>query len=251
MGASYAGPMRVLVLILTLLPGLAMADDKQVVFYAPPALIESGLIKHIAPRFSLKTQVRVEIVDDPAQAEVVLGTDGRALFSGLGQTWHVDVRSDAKGAQRFADWLTSQVGSRTIQSFAPEGETLFTEPRLQKTVVAEVEMTGDAVAGQEASWTKCGRCHVTERDRGGFGIGSTPSFFVMRSFEDWQSRFAGFYTLRPHAAFTQLEGVTDPFPIDRPSPIAPIELTLDDLEAILAYVAVLDPADLGEPLIHQ
>ncbi|WP_223274981.1 hypothetical protein [Tateyamaria sp. syn59] len=243
--------MRMLVLILALLPGLAMADDKRVVFYAPPVLVESGLIKHIAPRFSLKTQVRVEIVDDPGSADLVLGSDGRALFSGLGQTWHMDLRGDGKGAQRFADWLTSDVGRRTVQGFAPDGEALFTEPQVQERVVAEVEMTGDAIAGQGVSWAKCGRCHVTERGRGGFGIGSTPSFFVMRGFEDWQARFAGFYVLKPHAAFTQLEGVTDPFPIDRPSPIAPIELTLDDLEAILAYVAVLDPADLGKPLEHQ
>lgn len=243
--------MRILVLILALLPGLAMADDKRVVFYAPPALVESGLIKHIAPRFSLKTQVRVEIADDPAAADLVLGSDGRALFSGLGQTWHMDLRGDGKGAQRFADWLTSDVGRRTVQSFAPDGEALFTEPQVQERVVAEVEMTGDAVVGQGVSWAKCGRCHVTERGKDSFGIGSTPSFFVMRTFEDWQSRFAGFYALKPHGAFTQLEGVTDPFPIDRPSPIAPIELTLDDLEAILAYVAVLDPADLGKPLEHQ
>ena len=243
--------MRMLVLILALLPGLAMADDKRVVFYAPPALIESGLIKHIAPRFSLKTQVRVEIVEDPAGADLVLGADGRALFSGLGQTWHMDLRSEAKGARRFADWLTSDVGRRTVQGFAPAGTALFSEPKVQERVVAQVEMSGDAIAGQGVSWAKCGRCHVTERGRGGFGIGSTPSCFVMRGCEDWQARFAGFYVLKPHAAFTQLEGVTDPFPIDRPSPIAPIELTLDDLEAILAYVAVLDPADLGKPLEHQ
>ncbi|MEX0368198.1 MAG: hypothetical protein AB3N22_19195 [Ruegeria sp.] len=243
--------MRILVLILALLPGLAMADDKRVVFYAPPELVESGLIQHIAPRFSLKTQVRVETAVDPAEADRVLGSEGRALFSGLGQTWHMDLRSDTRGAQRFADWLTSDVGRRTVQGFAPEGTPLFTEPKVQKAVVAKVEMTGDAIAGQGVSWEKCGRCHVTERGRGGFGIGSTPSFFVMRGFEDWQSRFAGFYVLKPHGAFTQLEGVTDPFPIDRPSPIAPIELTLDELEAILAYVAVLDPADLGKPLEHQ
>ncbi|MEL6453014.1 MAG: hypothetical protein AAFQ19_17310 [Pseudomonadota bacterium] len=243
--------MRMLVLILALWPGLAMADDKRVLFYAPPALVDSGLIKHIAPRFSLKTQVRVAFADDPSAAEVVLGPEGRALFTGLGQTWHLQVRGQGKGARRFADWLTSDVGRRTVQGFAPAGTALFSEPKVQERVVAQVEMSGDAIAGQEASWAKCGRCHVTERGRGGFGIGSTPSFFVMRGFEDWQARFAGFYVLKPHAAFTQLEGVTDPFPIDRPSPIAPIALTLDDLEAILAYVAALAPADLGDPLIHQ
>lgn len=243
--------MRTFLLILALMPGLAMADDKRVTFYAPPALVESGLIKHITPRFSLKTQVRVELVEDPALAEIVIGSDGRALFSGLGQTWHMQIAGDGKGAKRFADWLTSQVGSRTIQSFAPNDEPLFTEPKAQARKVAKVEMTGDAIVGKEVSWAKCGRCHVTEKGRGGFGIGSTPSFFVMRGFEDWQSRFAGFYVLKPHGAFTQLEDVTDPFPIDRPPPIAPVELTLDELEAILAYVAVLAPADLGKPLEHQ
>ncbi|MEX0348133.1 MAG: hypothetical protein AB3N15_01825 [Paracoccaceae bacterium] len=243
--------MRILVLILALLPGLAMADDKRVALFAPPELVEIGLIRHIAPRFSLKTQVKVDLVEDPVQAELVLGPVGRALFSGLGQTWHMDLRAETKGAKRFADWLTSQVGARTIQGFAPEGAPIFTEPRQQQAVVAEIEVTGDAVAGQGLSWAKCGRCHVTERGKDGFGIGSTPSFFVMRGFDDWQERFTAFYVLKPHAAFTQIAEVTDPFPVDRPSPIAPIELTLDELEAILAYVAVLDPADLGKPLQHQ
>lgn len=243
--------MHILILILAVLPGLAMADDRRVAFYAPPALVESGLIKHIAPRFSLKTQVAVDIVTDPAQADVLLGTEGRALFSGLGETWHMDVRRDTGGAGRFAEWLTSQVGSRTIQSFAPDGTTLFTEPKVQKAAIAKVEIGPDAIAGQGVAFAKCSRCHVTERGRGTFGIGSAPSFFVMRSFEDWEFRFAAFYTLRPHPAFTQIEEVTDPFPIDRPSPISPIELTLDELEAILAYVAIVDPANLGNPLEHQ
>ena len=34
-----------------------------------------------------------------------------------------------------------------------------------------------------------------------------------------EDRFDAFYTLAPHPAFTQIDGVTDPFPIDRPSPI--------------------------------
>ena len=70
----------------------------------------------------------------------------------------------------------------------------------------------------------------------------------MRGFEDWESRFAGFYVLKPHAAFTQLEGVTDPFPIDRPSPISPIELTLDELDALLAFIMTIKVKDLGAPL---
>ena len=243
--------MRVLILILVLLPGLARANDKLVRLYAPPALMESGLVQHIKPRFSLKTQVRVDIVADADQADLALGPEGRALFSGLGEAWHMDLRSDAKGAQRFADWLTSEVGARTIYAFAPEGTPIFAAPVLQQVAAVAVEITGDAITGKGVSYAKCSRCHVTERGRGTFGIGSTPSFFVMRSFEDWEQRFSGFYILKPHAAFTQITDVTEPFPEDRPSPIAPIELTLDELDAILAYVAVLEAADLGDPLKHQ
>lgn len=83
------------------------------------------------------------------------------------------------------------------------------------------------------------------------GIGSAPSFAVMRSFADWDSRFSAFFALKPHPAFTQVEGVTDPFPPELPPAIAPIELTLEELEAIVAYVAALPPADLGKPLEHQ
>jgi hypothetical protein len=82
-------------------------------------------------------------------------------------------------------------------------------------------------------------------------IGSTPSFAVLRALPDWGARFQGFFALNPHPAFTQVADVTDPFPIDRPPPIIPVEITLDDLEAILAFVAAMEPADLGAPLLHQ
>mmetsp|Transcript_28967 Transcript_28967/g.55474 ORF Transcript_28967/g.55474 Transcript_28967/m.55474 type:complete len:247 (+) Transcript_28967:2114-2854(+) len=244
--------MRILVvLIVALLPGLARAEDRQVALYAAPALIESGLVQHIKPRFSLKTQVRVEIVDTAEAADLVLGAEGTPLFSGLDTVWHLEQRRDTKGANRFSDWLNSEIGTRTILSFAPEGTPVFGPPPEETVEVVALEITGDAIAGKAVSYAKCSRCHVTERGRGTFGIGSTPSFFVMRSFEDWEARFAAFYVLNPHGAFTQIEDVTAPFPLDRPSPIAPITLTLDDLDAILAYVAVIDPADLGKPLQHQ
>lgn len=244
--------MRILVvLIVVLLPGLARADDRQVALYAAPALIESGLVQHIKPRFSLKTQVRVDIVDTAEAADLILGAEGRALFSGLDTVWHLDQRRDTKGADRFADWLRSDIGIRTILSFAPQGTPIFAPPPAEDTQAVAVEVTALAIAGKEVSYAKCSRCHVTERGRGIFGIGSSPSFFVMRGFEDWEARFAAFYVLNPHGAFTQVEDVTDPFPLDRPSPISPITMTLDDLDAILAYVAIIDPADLGAPLQHQ
>ena len=57
--------------------------------------------------------------------------------------------------------------------------------------------------------------------------------------------------LNPHPAFTQVADVTPPFHEERPPPIIPVEMTLDDLQAILAYVAALEPADLGAPIRHQ
>lgn len=99
--------------------------------------------------------------------------------------------------------------------------------------------------GEKLTFLNCGRCHVIgSRNRMG-GIGSTPSFMVIRTWEDWEDRMKAFWTLNPHPAFTQIEGVTDPFPPARPSPIHPIELTLDEVERILRYARSVQPADLG------
>ena len=70
----------------------------------------------------------------------------------------------------------------------------------------------------------------------------------MRAFPDWVDRFMGFYALNPHPAFTQIEGVSPPFDEARPSPIVPMEMTLDEVDAVLAYVAAMEAADLGAPL---
>ncbi|KMW56531.1 hypothetical protein AIOL_001485 [Candidatus Rhodobacter oscarellae] len=243
--------MRYLVLLVLLgLPiGVAAQQERLVRLYAPEALVETGLMKHILPRFSLKTQVKVALAETPAAADMVLGAQGRAIFEGAGQAWHMQiVAQDHKPTARLADWLTSDVGRRTIFGFAPDGVALFAPPAAKAVVAVEVEMDGDAQLGHKVSRVKCARCHaVDEASRMGT-IGSTPSFFILRAFEDWDARFSGFYLLKPHPAFTQVEDVTDPFPEDRPSPIVPIEVTLDELEAILAYVQALAPADLGAPL---
>jgi len=102
--------------------------------------------------------------------------------------------------------------------------------------------------GEKLTYVNCGRCHVIgERNRMG-GIGSTPGFAVMRNWVDWESKMRVFYTLNPHPAFTQVEGVTDPFPAGRPSPIHPIELTEGEIERIVEYARSIDPADLGAPI---
>lgn len=244
--------MAVLILGLIVLVGLAgqgRAQERLVRLYAPPGLVETGLIKYAMPRFSLKTQVRVELVGEPGAADVVLGGEGRPLFEGAGAVWHMDVRSSGNAwATRLADWLTSDIGLRTITTFAPDGEPLFAPPSAPERTVVAVAPDGDAGLGHKVSQTKCARCHVVDEATRMTSIGSTPSFFVLRSLGNWQERFSAFYALNPHPAFTQVDGVTAAFPIDRPPPIFPISMTLEELEAVMAYVAALAPADLGAPL---
>ncbi|MEO1549329.1 MAG: hypothetical protein AAFR93_02730 [Pseudomonadota bacterium] len=239
-------------LICVILPQTAWAEDRLVRLYAPPNLVETGVLKFALPRFSLKTQVKVQLVETPQEADLRLGDTGTPLFFGLDQTWSVDAPSAGHpGTDKLRAWLTSDVGVRTIQGFAPEGTPLFGAPQAVERVVVEVTLDGDAVWGHEVSLAKCTRCHAVDKNTAWSSIGSTPSFAVLRSLGDWEQRFAAFYALNPHPSFTQIEDLTDPFPVNRPSPISPIELTLEEVEAILAYVAAMPAADLGKPLTHQ
>lgn len=229
----------------------AFADDRLVRLHAPEALVETGLMQHILPRFSLKTSVRVEMVPEP-EAQIVLGAEGRALFEGAGRIWHMEIRDASHpGTERFAEWLTSEVGRNTVIGFAPDGDALFAPPTAPERAVAEIEYYGDPELGHAVSVAKCTRCHAVDEATRGAGIGSTPSFAVLRSLDDWEGRFAAFYALNPHPAFTQVEDVTLPFPPERPSPIVPVELTLDEVEAILAYVAGMGATDLGPEIDYN
>jgi len=52
-------------------------------------------------------------------------------------------------------------------------------------------------------------------------------------------------------AAVQAATVTDPFDAARPPPIVPRAITILELDNILAFVAAIEPADLGAPLKHQ
>ena len=228
------------------------ADDRQFRLSVPDALVESGLMKYMLPRFTLKTQVRVELVSPGDPAEVAIGDIGAPVFTGIGRIWSIEVYApEHKWASRFAAWIADATGQSAITGFTVDGSQLFALPVEENEVTEEVLHDGDRRHGQQVSRIHCGRCHVTARGDENLGIGSTPSFFALRGFEDWEARFASFYALKPHGAFTQIEDVTEPFPEDRPSPIAPMVLTLDDIDAILAYVAGIEPAVLGAPVRHQ
>lgn len=245
--------MRVLLMIMMVLwPLGALAEDRLVRLYAPVDLVDSGLMRHILPRFSLKTQVRVDLVETTDAADMILGSDGRAVFQSDETIWHMNViAGDHPGTLRFADWLLSEVGKRTIFGFAPEGVPLFTPPAEAARRTVDIVVDGDPVLGHAVAQAKCGRCHAVDEAGKMNSIGSTPSFFVLRSLENWQERFTTFYVLNPHPAFTQIAGVTRPFAENLPPPIAPVKMTLNGLQAVLAYVGALKAADLGAPIDHQ
>jgi hypothetical protein len=232
----------------------AKSDSKAFVLQVPPALQQSGFLKHLLPRFSLKTGVRITVVtsDEAADLSMTETPQGPALFEGLQRVWYLSNTETAHpGVERFTTWLRSEVGLRTIVSFKVDGVSLFQVATPKDVVEQAASFGGDAIAGAQLSKQHCSRCHAVSEATRMTTIGSTPSFFILRSFSDWDGRFLSFYALNPHPAFTQVADVTEPFDPSRPSPIVPMELTLDDLEAIVAYVDGLPPADLGSDLVHQ
>ena len=250
---------RTMCLILTtiamMLPamGTAQATDnpKQVRVFADSDFVESGLFKYLAPRFTLKTQVRL-ILGEQSDAQVAIAIDtGRPIAQRGDVIWAVQlIDGEHPGAERFVDWLQSEVAQNTILAFAPETGDPFVIPEVQDTIEQVVNFTGNAALGLQVAQEQCSRCHVVDDNRMG-AIGSTPSFFALRTLADWPQRMSGFYLLNPHPAFTVVQDVTDPFDPNRPPPIVPIKVTLDQIDALLAYIQGLKPADLGAPIKHQ
>ena len=117
-------------------------------------------------------------------------------------------------------------------------------------VVVEAPETfdGDKATGARLALVHCGRCHVVDKRNRMGGIGSTPSFAALRGRENWSDLFRAFYAHNPHPSFTQVEGVTDPFDPNRQIHVAPMEITLDEIEAITAFVAEMKPKELGRPV---
>ncbi|MCO4848744.1 MAG: cytochrome c [Yoonia sp.] len=231
-----------------LLPFRVHAQEREFTLSAPVEFAQTGFLKHILPRFSLKHGVRITVLD--ADADVVIGANGIPVFVGLGTVWHVSHKDDV-GPVLFTQWLLSDIGKRTIDGFQPDGDVLFSSQVVVEEEASAPVFEGDPVKGEALSLSRCGRCHVINETNRMNGIGQTPSFALMRTFEDWWNRFGTFYVLNPHPSFSQVAGLTQPFPANLPPAIVPLEITQDDLDAILAYVATIAPADLGAPLQSQ
>ncbi len=96
---------------------------------------------------------------------------------------------------------------------------------------------GSASKGRAFSESNCVRCHVVSEETRYAGIGSTPSFFLLAKLADYQERFSTFFERRPHPAFVKMEGAV-PW-TDLPAPIEPFEITILDLDDVIAYIETL------------
>lgn len=228
------------------------AEDRSFRLLADGILDRSGLMQHLLPRFSLKTSVAVISVAGPP-ADVVIGkadnlrAEAEPAFRALNGDAYAVLLADPEvpGAQDFVDWLLSDIGQRTLAAYQPEGEVLY-RPAAAEDPAAQIDMPeGDVEMGETLALLHCGRCHVVNDQNRMGGIGSTPSFAALRSMAGWQDKFLTFWTLNPHPSFTQVEGLTEPFDPDRPPHIAPVEITQNEMEAILAFTATIPPKDLG------
>jgi mono/diheme cytochrome c family protein len=256
-----------------LIPSGLVAQEKSFVLSVPPAPQISGFLDYLLPRFSLKTSLRVQRVAPGTPADLRLnagarvlavpaaragdnggsgnGGSGPAVFQGPQVLWHIERMSDSPAAARFLTWLGSDIGRRTILSYQPDGVSLFTPPAADTVVTAPERAPVDTAVGEGLALVNCGRCHVVNDKNRMNSIGSTPSFALLRTFDDWENRYLTFYARKPHPAYTQITGVTAPFDPARPPPIVPLRLTPAELDAIIDYVATIAPADLGAPLQAQ
>ncbi len=240
---------RVLAIVALLAASLpAKAQEKSITLSADPALEAAGLWDYALPRFKLKTGIRVQLADNPADVRISSGA-GAPLFEDIasGTLYSVTLEQDGPYAIRFMDWLTSDIGQRTIAAFQVDDQPMF-RPVAVGEVVEEAKLLGNATSGEALSLRKCGRCHVVGESNKYAGIGSTPSFAALRNLPDWRRRFSVFWTLAPHPSFTQIEGVTEPFDPAHPPAIFPIFLTPDEAADIGSYVETLETKDLGGPI---
>jgi len=243
-----------IILACLLAPNVALPQEAGFGLTSPAALQDSGFLRFLLPRFSLKTGIHVALgVNNP---EAIISTDdGVPLMEGLGQVFYVQIpEADsprAQKAKRFAAWLDSDIGRRAIAQFTLEGAQVFTPIETLQAAAPASVFHGNAARGEAFALANCGRCHVIGDRNKMKGIGSTPSFPVLRSLNDWDARFSTFYARIPHPAIVQLEGVSKPFDPAFPPASQALRLTLDQLEDILTFVSTLQAADLGAPLVEH
>ena len=216
-------------------------------------IVPVDLVQYILPRFSLKTRVRFDRVETSGDIhfsaeEPEVGTAVFTLKSGtviyIGTSTSLGEDPDYIA---LVDWLLSEPGRATIADFRQEGSQVAFPVEAVEAATVEVVIVGDLENGRELSTNHCRRCHKVDRADKYAGIGNSPSFHAMRSFEDWYTRFSAFYAVSPHKALISVEGSGIEKDRDLIT-IAPIDLKMSDINDIVAFVHSLTPLDLGKPI---
>ena len=218
----------------------------------PGEMIEAGFHKQILPRFKFKHRVTVTPVTEGA-ADMVFGPEGTRVFQAIeGGETRLAILTEDPAAQeqagKFLKWLKSASGKSAVEGFKPGGVQVYTTALAAVVVEAPEVFDGNSQDGSKLALQHCGRCHVIDKRNRMGGIGSTPSFAALRGRENWSDLFRAFFAHNPHPSFTQVEGVTEPFDPNRQVHVAPMEITLEDIEAITAFVATMEPKQLGRPV---
>jgi mono/diheme cytochrome c family protein len=105
--------------------------------------------------------------------------------------------------------------------------------------LARAHADGDPDAGRKVATEHCSRCHVVGEFNPYGGINSTPSFQLLAKRNDWLERFQTFYERRPHPVFVRVPDV--PRWTELPSHVKEFQVTLENIEDLIAFVATLKP----------
>lgn len=215
--------------------------------------IPEGLVNYLLPRFTLKTQIRFDRLprDGDLQFRKDSGEFGVAIFQlndgSIGYLHAARWLQDDADYLHFRDWLLSEAGRATISDYREQGVAIAIPVDLAPVEEVAIVITGNADVGRTLSLAHCSRCHKVDRAAKYSGMDSSPSFHAMRGFDDWYVRFLSFYAVSPHKALITVEGSgieKDPDLIT----IAPIELRIEQVNDIVAFVHTLEPLDLGRPI---
>ena len=240
-----------LLLFFTLTKNLS---SEEIHLHFPEELLMVEFDKHILPRFKFKTQIKIKAVNffENSDASIGIKTNGISIFSDLNDIIYkieliTSEEAKLKKIDKFIDWLKSTSGISAIEGFQFNEVPIFKAILSEKKEKKEFVFEGDSKNGLLISQKHCKRCHVVD-DNAFAGIDSSPSFHAMRSFEDWEERFRAFWTVSPHLNVISITEVYDAGSNLSPVVIAPIELTLDEVDDILSYVSKIVPKDLGKPI---
>jgi ABC-type tungstate transport system permease subunit len=168
-----------LFLLCLALPARAQ-EVREFTLSAAPEIVESGLLDYIMPRFALKTGRRGTLVDDGADLRLGADEDGAPVMVRGDAAYTIVLATDNDAAQRFADWLQSDIGQNTLTAFEPaEGPSFAAAAAMAE--AEEIAFEGDAELGREVAETHCARCHRVTAETTRMGIGSTLSFGALKA----------------------------------------------------------------------